>query len=489
MATGGVDCGPLAYTARSVSQITHTLVSPRIGGTYTMGANDVLRFSAGKYSQPTEAAFEQYLDQSGKQAATFDFGRFFGLGFTTPAHDNPVQYSNNYDFSIEHHFRNTDITMKVSPFYRDTHNQIETVVLGPGFVSGVNVGHQHSYGVEVGIQKGDPSRDGWSGGLSYTYTQALVQYGDLPNGTNAIDNLNTFIKAYNGLTQAGGGSPCYDTSTTPATPVACPASFAAAPAIVQNPYYTMNQQALLDRSGWYQTYPNEAPNTPSDQGGFTAISPHEFSGWVQYKNGRLAIAPNFQLVAGSYYGSPVDTMGIDPRTCTQNEAAATNAQGNPVLPAGSPYSGFCDFLTANASPYVSTGEFAIPDPYTGRFDNIGAFQEPWQLNIGALVRYEISPKVTANLTLTNILNTCFGGNGNAWQAQFKPNRWVCGYGATGSNAANFIGTQPGAGFFYGASGGDPANGTAPYATALNYPFQPFSVAIPFQAYLDVQIKL
>ncbi len=488
-ATGGVDCGALAYTANGPARFTHSLLSPRVGGTYTMDPDDVLRFSLGKYTQPTETAFEQYLDQSGKRAAAFDFSQFWGLGFNTPAHDNPVQYSNNYDFSIEHHFRNTDITMKVSPFYRDTHNQIETVVLGPGFVGGVNVGHQHSYGVEVGIQKGDPTRNGWSGGLSYTYTRAKVQYGNLPNGTNSIDNLNTFIKAFNGLTQAGGGSPCYDTSTTPATPVACPASFTGSPSIVQNPYYSMSQQALLDRSGWYETYPNEAPNTPSDQGGFTAIAPHEFSGWLQYKNGRLSIAPNFQLVAGSFYGSPVDTMGIDPRVCGQNEAAATDAQGNAVLAAGSPYAGFCDFLTSNASPYVTTGELAIPDPYTGHFDAIGEFQNPWQLNVGALVRYEISPKVTANLTLTNIFNTCFGGNGNAWQARFKPNRWVCGYGSTGTNAYNFIGTQPGAGFFYGASGTDPANGTAPYATALNYPFQPYSAALPFQAYLDLQIKL
>jgi hypothetical protein len=291
------------------------------------------------------------------------------------------------------------------------------------------------------------------------------------------------------LTQAGGGSPCYDTSTTPATPVACPASFAGAATIIQNPYYSMKPQALLDRNGWYQTYPNEAPNTPTDQGGFSAIAPHVFSGWLQYKHGRWAVAPNFQLLAGSYYGSPVDTLGIDPRTCAQNEAAATDPNGNPVLPSGSQYGGFCDFLTASASPYIATGEFAIPNPYTGHMDSVGEFQNPWQLNIGALLRYEISPKVTANLTLTNIFNTCFGGNGNAWQARFKPGRWVCGYGSTGTNARNFIGTQPGAGFFYGAAGSDPANGTSPYAPALNYPFQPYSAALPFQAYLELQIKL
>jgi hypothetical protein len=479
-------CGDLLYSGVSPASFVHTAFSPRIGGTYTMSPDDVLRFSVGKYTQPTETAFEQYLDASAKRAASFDFSQFWGLGFTTPGHDNGVQYSWNYDFSLEHHFKNTDITMKVSPFYRDTRNQLETVVLGPGFVGGVNVGHQHSYGVEVGIQKGDPTREGWSGGLSYTYTKALVQYGSaVPGAENAIDNLNDYIKAFNGLTQAGGGSPCYDVSTTPATPIACPASFAGAPTIIQNPYYNMSQQSLLDRDGWYQTYPNEAPNEPFDQGGTSAIAPHVFAGWLQWKHDRLSIAPNFQLNSGGYYGTPVDTMGIDPRACVQNEGAATDPNGNPVaVPAAD--AGFCDFLTAGASSYVTSGQLAIPNPYTNKFDAVGAFQQPWQLNIGALIRYDISPKVTANLSLTNIFNTCFGGSSTPWQKAFKPGRWVCGYNA---NAGSFIGTQPGAGFFYGASGSDAANGTAPYATAFNYPFFPVSGALPFQAYLDVQIKL
>lgn len=473
------NCGSLLYSASSPASYRHNMFSPRIGGTYTMGPTDVLRFSAGRYTQPTETAFEQYVDQSGKRAAAFDFSQFWGLGFNTPAHDNPVQYSNNYDFSWEHQFKGTDLTFKVSPFYRDTHNQVETVVLGPGFVGGVNVGHQHSSGVEVGIQKGDPSRDGWSGGLSYTYTKALVQYGNLPNGTNAIDNLNNYIKAFNGLTQAGGGSPCYNQGVAEA----CPATLS--PTDIVNPYYNMSQQSLLNRDGWYQTWPNESPNSPFDQGGTSAIAPHTFAGWLQFKQGRWAIAPNFQLNSGGYYGSPVDVMGIDPRACGQNEGAATTPAGTAV-PVPAADAGYCDFLTAGASPYVATGQLAIPNPYTGKMDSVGQFQQPWQLNIGALLHYDISPKVTANLTLTNLFNTCFGGNGSAWQKSFKPGKWVCGYG---SIASQFVGTEPGAGFFYGASPTDPANGTTPYAPAYNYPFAPFSGAIPFQAYLNVQIKL
>jgi hypothetical protein len=491
--TGGVgpNSGPLKYTAASPASFTHSMFSPRIGLTYTLNPDTVLRVSAGKYTQPTETAFEQYSDQSGKRAANFDFSRFWGLGFYSPAHDNPVQYSNNYDASIEHHFKGTDISTKISPFYRDTHNQIESLVLGPSFVSGVNVGHQHSYGLELAVSKGDPSRDGWAGQLAYTYTKALVQYGNLPNGTNGIDYLNNYTKAFNCLTQAGSAiasngcvapaAPCYNGGTGEA----CPAVLG--PADVKNPYFGMSNQGLLDRTGWYQTYPNEAPNDPTDQGGFgSAIAPHVFTGFLQYKHNRLAIAPNFTLLSGVYYGSPTDTYGIDPRACAQNQGAATTALGTPVLPVGSPYASNADFLTCGGSSFVQSGYLAIPNPYTGRMDGVGQYQQPWQFNLGALIRYNLSDKATANLSLSNIVNRCFGGSSTPWSSAFTPNNVVCGYG---SNAGNFIGTQPGAGFFYGGSGADAANGGGAYPRSFNYPFAPVTGKLPFQAYLEVQFKL
>ncbi|HET9393727.1 MAG TPA: TonB-dependent receptor [Candidatus Rubrimentiphilum sp.] len=484
---GCVTCGPLQYTAQSPGQFTRLALSPRVSGTYTLSPDDVLRFSAGKYTQPTETAFEQYADQSGKRAANFDFSRFWGLGFTTPAHDNPIQYSNNYDFSWEHRFHNSDITFKISPFYRDTHNQIETVVLAPGFVSGTNTGHQHSYGVEVGIQKGDPTRDGWSGQLSYTYTNALVQYGNLPSGTNSIDYLNTYISAFNKLTSAGGGSPCYNGGVG----VACPANFAANPTTIVNPYFNMASQPLLDRMGWYQPYPNEAPNAPYDQGGAqSAIWPHQFSGWIQYKKGRFAIAPNFTMISGAYYGSPTDTYGTDPRTCAQNQSAAISPTGTPVAPPAST-AGFCDFLTAGATFSTDSGYLAIPNPYTGSFDGMGKFQQPWQINVGALIKYDISPRVTANLTLTNILNYCWGGTNTAWSSQFKPGSIVCGYGSSNGTYVGANSSQPGygSGFYYGTSANGATNGSPNYPAAYNYPFAPLSGALPFQAYLELQIKL
>ncbi len=480
-----VDCGPIAYTANGPSQFTRSEFSPRIGGTYTLNPDTVLRFSAGKFTQPTETAFEQYLDQSGKRAANFDFSRFWGLGFHSPAHDNPVQYSNNYDFSVEHHFHNSDVTLKVSPFYRDTRNQIETVVLGPGFVSGTNTGHQHSYGVEVGLQKGDPTRDGLAGGLSYTYTKALVQYGSLPSGTNSIDYLNDYIKAFNQLTQAGGGSPCYNGGVGEA----CPATLG--PTDIVNPYYGMALQSTLDRNGWYQTYPNEAPNAPYDQGGSSAIWPHQINGWLQWKHGRLAIAPNITLQSGAYYGSPTDVYGIDPRSCAQNESAALTAAGTPLTGLTAATAGNCDFLTAAATGVTDSGDLAIPNPYTGKFDNVGQYQQPWQVNIGALIRYDISPKITANLTLTNLYNACYGGTNTPWQKAFKPGRYVCGYGSANGSYVGPQSGQPGfgGGFFYGDSPSSATNGSPVYPSSFNYPFAPVSGALPFQAYLELQIKL
>ena len=487
--TTAVDCGPLQYTAVGAGSFQHGMVSPRVGATYTLSPDTVLRFSAGKYTQPTETAFEQYLDQSGKRAANFDFAQFWGLGFHNPTHDNPVQYSNNFDFSVEQHFHNTDITLKASPFYRDTHHEIVTVVLGPGFVGGVNAGHQHSYGVELGIQKGDPSRDGLAGGLSYTYTKALISYDNLANGTNAIDLLNNYVKEFNALTQAGGGAPCYSTTTFLPNGSNAPDPTCAANSI-KNPYYNMSQQASLDRNGWYATYPNEAPNDPTDQGGTSAIAPHQFSGWLQWKHNKLAIAPNFQLIAGGYYGSPTDTYGVDPRWCTQNQGAATDTAGNPLaIPAGDAQNP--DFLSCGATGNTQSGYLAIPNPYTGRMDSVGQFQQPWIFNMGALIRYDISPKVTANLTLTNLVNTCFGGTNTPWSSRFKPNNYVCGYNQGNGNYIGPTKGQPGfgGGFFYGDAPTDAVNGPGPYAPAYNYPFAPAFGAEPFQAYLELQIKL
>jgi hypothetical protein len=475
--------GALLFSAVSAPSFAYNVFSPRLGGTYTFNPDTVLRFSLGRYTQPTPAAFEQYLDQAGKYAAQNDFSRFFGFGFTNPGHDNPVQTSNNADFSIEKRLHGTDVTFKVSPFYRYTTHQSVDVPLGPNFVSAVNLGTQRSYGAEFQIQKGDPSRDGFSGAISYTYTNAKIRYDNAPNGFNAIDTLNNYIKAYNALTKAGGGAPCYDPTNVTGTGNA-PSTCANATDIV-NPYYNLPEQGLLNRTGWYDTYPNAPPEDAPGFAGPSAISPNFFTGWLNYKSGKLAIAPNFVLSQGQSYGEPTAIYGLDPRTCADNQAGANGATP-PVAGAGA-YGQYANYYSCGASLATESGYLAIPDPYTGAFDGVGAFREPWQFNLGAMIRYEISPKVTATLNLANIYNRCFGGSSTAWSKAFPANNYVCGY--ADYNAYAWTGTQPGAGFFYGASPTDPANGTQPYSSALSYPYNTLSGGLPFQAYLQLQVKI
>jgi hypothetical protein len=431
------------------------------------------------------------VDQAGKYAAQNDFSRFWGFGFTNPGHDNPVQTSNNADFSSEKRLHGTDVTLKASPFYRYTTHQSVSVPLGPNFVSAVNLGTQRSYGVEFQIQKGDPTRDGLSGAVSYTYTNAKIRYENAPNGTNAIDTINNYIKAYNALTKAGGGSPCYDPTNVIATGNA--GSDCSKATDIVNPYYNQSQQGLLDRTGWYDTFPNSPPEDAPAFGGPSAISPNFFTGWLNYKHGKLDIAPNFVLSQGQSYGNPTAMYGLDPRTCGDNQngavfaASGGNAGTPPVAGVGSQYGEDANYYSCGASLATSSGYLAIPDPYTGSFDGVGQYREPWQFNLGAMIQYQLSPKVTATLNLANIVNRCFGGSSTAWSKAFPANNYVCGY--ADYNAYSWTGTQPGAGFFYGASPTDPANGTQPFSKALLYPYSTLAGGLPFQAYLQVQVKL
>jgi hypothetical protein len=490
--------GNLLFTAASPSSLSHSLFSPRVGGTYSFDPDTVLRFSAGRYSQPTPAAFEQYLNQYGLSAAQSDFSHFFGFGFRDPAHDNPVQTSNNFDFSLEKHLKNTDFTLKLSPFYRYTTHQAVTLSLGPNFVSAVNLGTQRSAGVELQVQKGDFSRDGWSGFLSYTYTDAKIRYENAPNGTNAVDVLNNYIKGFNGLTKGGGGSQCYQFNPNSATSgvsadIASPncsvvaidpatglATGATAANVVSNVYYNTPVQGLLDRTGWYPTYENYPPGDPTVPAGFTAISPNFFSGVIQWKHDKLAIAPNFQLAQGGSYGGPTDIIGVDPRTCHANQA------GTGAVSLTSPYAQDADYFHCGASLSTETGFLAVPASFNGnRFLNVAQYQEPWQFNLGMQVRYDVSQKITAVLNLANVYNHCFGGSSTPWSREFSYSQ-NCAFA---ENTFAYTGTVPGSGFFYGASPTDAANGTAPYSPILRSPYLADNGGLPFQAYLEFQIKL
>jgi hypothetical protein len=114
------------------------------------------------------------------------------------------------------------------------------------------------------------------------------------------EQVNNYIKAYNALTKAAGGAPCYDPTNVTATGNA--AGDCSNSTDIVNPYCNLPEQGLLNRTGWYDTFPN-AP--PEDAPAFAGPS---------------AISPNFVLSQGQSYGAPTSIYGLDPRTCNANQA-------------------------------------------------------------------------------------------------------------------------------------------------------------------------
>jgi hypothetical protein len=450
--------------------ITHDTASPRIGFTYSMSPNKVLRFSFGRYTQPTPTAFEQVLTYGdGYQMATnlYD-SHYYNIGLASDVHDNPIQFSNNADMSYEQRLNGTDWSFKISPFYRHTVNQSVEVSLPGGLAGAFNSGTQQSTGVELAIQKGDPSVNGWSGQLSYTYTQARLKYA-LIDGTNIVSTMLNSLKPLLSLEKINGGSPCYIGGAGQAT---CTPGTAGE---ITNPYYndTITQAQLnaqFPLSAYYPTYANIFPDGLQSGDGSTAIPPNVFAGFATWKHDKLQATLTANLWQGYAYGAPTDIAGLDPRSCAAN-------QGDTGIVATS----------LNADYQTCTSSIAIPNPYTGQFNNIAQFRDPWDFNLGMAFGYDLSPRIHATVQLANVLNRCFGGSAEPWTAAFKPNAYVCAYGYN----TTFIGVTPGAGYFYGTGGHDPVNGTTGYPKLFDqaYAPSPNQIASPFQAYFQVQVRL
>jgi hypothetical protein len=429
-------------------------LQPRLGVTYTVDPRTVLRASAGKYVQAPKSAFEQYnYLQQNDVASLARFGRF-GLP-TTPGHAVRPEVSNNYDFSFEHQFRG-DTSMKLTPFLRKTRDQIQNFYLDQktGFTSGLNVGQQTSQGVELEVDKGDFSRNGIAARFSFTFTNSLITYTKLGNGGTIIDGFNTNIAQYNGFTKAGGGAPCYTTTGAP--------NNACAPGTIANPYYNAPLQPLMDTNGSYATYSTFPGGIGA--GGYSATNPPYMSTLlVQWKHGPLAITPAIQFTGGLRYGVPLSTPGIDPSACT-GFLGGTTANDSRY-----PYG------AAGGAPYDQTkcgSNFAIPDPYTGRFDNVGAFVSPNSLQLHTQVTYDVNKRVTLVGNFANIINRCWGGT----KVPFAIGH-ACTYVATFGAGS---GPQP-AGNQY-----NPGDKIQPF---LATPYDPIFPNFPFNVYVEARIKI
>jgi len=446
--------------------------SPRIGATYTLDPNTVLRFSAGRYyQQPQTYSIEYDTAQQNLPALLIGFLQF---GFNTPFHPTNPQVADNYDFSYEHQFPGTDIGLKATPYYRYAWDEIysasvPTLALGTGFNSGV----EKTYGLELQLTKGDFNKNGLAAMFSYTYTNSKEKWANYHGSTvNPVDPYNQDILAFNLLTQAGGGAPCYNGGA----PEACPAPSAATAADILNPYYNMSPQPQLDKFGWYDT---------GLDGPY--ISPNVFVLLLNYKHDKFSITPALMINEGASYGDPANFQGLDPRTCSQNQGplgANIASAPNPLAP---------DYTSCHAAAIGASGStpgyLFIPNPYTGKFDTFGQFRQPWQANLGLQIRYDISPRVTANLTVANLYQRCFGGSSEPWTKIYPPDHNACAYYRNRFYISNFYnGSSPNDTF----ANGVPLN---PYFAAAFAPsfdgndVASYNQVLPLELYFDLRIKL
>ncbi|HTX60647.1 MAG TPA: TonB-dependent receptor [Verrucomicrobiae bacterium] len=391
--------------------LSQNALTPRVGVTYTLNTDTVLRFSAGRFAQEPETYQVQYNAKDSNLAYDL-FQAFWQYGYTTPKHDPLVQYSNNYDASLEQRFKGTDMSIKLTPYYRYATNQIYSITLPYGLSGGLNSGTERVDGLEFAFNKGDFNRNGLSFLLSYTYTNSAEMWNDYPGTSlNPIDPYNQDILNFNGLTKAGGGSPCYsEGAISPLNPtggVACSPSSPGTP--VYNPYYKMSPQPLLNRSQWFPVGLD-----------YAYLSPNTLTAVVNYRHNRFAVTPSLTFNEGAPYGNPADVTGIDPRDCSGNSKGIASAPS--IYQADYTTCGLA--VTQNGT---APGELFIPDPATGKFDNFGAFRQPSQMNLSLNLSYDISPRVKLTAVLANLANACFGGSSEPWTKQYPPNTYTCGY--------------------------------------------------------------
>lgn len=412
--------GPLLNT--SGGSYTLARYQPRLGTTYTLDPNDVLRGSFGVYARPPNAGVSQYNTLQADLPA-FLGTHFYGYGFNTPDHLVRPDTSYNYDLSWEHHVKGTDWSFKLSPFFRATRDQLQNFYIDPqgGLESELNVGSQQSSGIEFALQKGDFSRDGLSGQLAFTYTHSQIRYQNF-SGTsqNVIDQLNGYIKQYDSFLRGHGGYACYFYEGSGYTPGGG-TNNCNRPGVVKNPYYNQPYQNIFSDTAWYPTY-DVIPGPAAAANGYGV--PYVIAMILNYRHQRFAVTNSWNFSSGAEYGSPTQWPGYFPDSCYAPSASWMGAHGKGADPAN------CDDFGASVLPLF------IPDKFTGGYDNLGAFKEPWQLQMGLAFSYDVSPRVTARLNFTNLLDVC-GQRGYQWD-----NPSVCVYG---SLPTNFL--YPGGNFY------------------------------------------
>ncbi|HZY95903.1 MAG TPA: TonB-dependent receptor [Candidatus Cybelea sp.] len=418
------------FSATSPGSYNLNYWQPRGSATYTVNPDTVIRASAGRFVQPPISASVQYLALAGDDRSVWN--NVMNLGFFSPFHPIPGISAAQYDLSWEQHLHGTDMSFKLTPFYTWVANWQQQTFIGAGFVTQVPVGVNRNEGVEFQFNKGDFSRNGLSGQLAVTYTSSKVQFqneglstgGTIPNATSS---LNAIISQYNTLTKAGGGSPCYQG----AVGVPCSTPNKSTQDTILNPYYNKPLQGLLDPNGWYNPFSTavaQSLNGTID----TYVSPWAGSLLLNWRKDKLAITPSINLQTGGFYGSPLDQVGIDPRTCVHNSATtgitAVSPHTNPLQ---------CNYLTATSPGLGPFAYFNIPNPQTGSF-LFANFQNPTSVFGNLQVTYDVTPRIRLSVLGVALFHTCFGGTSAPWTAAYPPGSAVCGYLPAGSNLNSSI---------------------------------------------------
>jgi Carboxypeptidase regulatory-like domain/TonB dependent receptor-like, beta-barrel len=496
-----------SFTATSPGQYTISDLSPRLSMTYTQSPDTVWRASIGRFTQPPISASVQYLNISGNALNVWN--ATLPLGFFSPFHPIPAMSASQADLSFEHHFRGTDMSMKVTPFYNWTYGYQEQNFLGPNFVTQAPVGNFRSEGAEFAFTKGDFAKDGLSTQLAITYTFARVQY--VPwFGVNQLNAVNQAISQYNLLTKGGGGSPFYcsggaDAAGNPSPGVTTPNCGAFGGTPISNPYFNSPTQGQLNTSGWYPA--GNLGLSPTSNPSTTYFDvPWNLSWLLNWRKQKFAATFTMSLAEGAAYGGPLDIIGVDPRTCGSNSSSATRTVFDPATGAGTvvpvtpitalspgtdPFK--CDALTALGTLSNAAGQLYIPNPQTGSFAQPGQFRNPWIMVGNLALTYDISPRISANVTLANIFHTCFGGTSAPWTTAYGPSPNVCSYVPAGpSTTGQYVSN-----FYNGTSPNDvAANGIAPppWQQQSYLPGQTFGNAAgfipnPFTAFFQLTVKI
>jgi hypothetical protein len=481
------------YMQNTTNQnFTFNVLQPRIAGTYTVNPNNVIRFSYGRYVEAGNTAFEQYGTWQ-EDSADFIGPTFLQYGRNTPGYPVQPQTSINYDLSWESHLKGTDLSFKITPFLRQTQDQIQEFFLNvkEGFVSGLNAGDQRSQGVEFQLQKGDFSRNGLSGLLSFAYTNSYITYGPVNAfGATVLAGVNQGIAQYNAYTRGCAKNPtnpncgatsngvtanaCYNSMGDPVAPSSIHGTTIVCPkGDIINPYWFSPIQSIINVHSQFATY-DLFPGSTAFPGAYGAYNaPYVATMVVNYKHNKYAITPSVQFQGGERYGYPLSSVGIDPA------------------------SGGCTPLNGISGRYNATSCSSvvnIPDPYTGGFDTLGAFVQPSEITFNIQASYDVSPQISLVGVAANIVNYCWGGSKEPWT--FNDGN-ICQYatpiiGGVFDPVAPY--TTP------GSTANPPGHPGSIVQSGLKYPYGPNpgpflasaenqSFKLPLQFYLTANLKI